>query len=128
MLGDPPEIRLTARDLRRLDALLAGLSNTSRVSDFLRRELDRALLVDDSEAGAFVKLGSAVMFKDEAGKVYSGILAFPGQIPNRTDVISILTPVGIAILGLSEGQSISYETPDRRIKTLTVLKIPAEPA
>jgi regulator of nucleoside diphosphate kinase len=38
-------------------------------------------------------------------------------------VISILTPVGSALFGLSEGQSIAYETPDGRIKTLTALRI-----
>jgi regulator of nucleoside diphosphate kinase len=123
MLGDPPAIRLTRTDLGRLDTLLAAYSSTSRVLDYLRREIDRASVVPDDDPPEFVRLGSHVAFEDEAGKPYAGTLAYPSELARHPDGISILTPVGAALIGLAEGQSISYETLDGRIKTLTIRRI-----
>jgi len=123
MLGDPPEIHLTQNDLGRLDSLLAAFPNTSRVLEFLRREIDRASILADDNPLPFVKLGSRVAFEDETGKLYTGTVAFPSELAHHADSISVLTPVGAALIGLAEGQSISYETLDGRTKTLTVLRI-----
>ena len=123
MLGDPPAIHLTQDDLGRLDALLAGLPNSSPALDFLRREVDRATVVRETEAAHFVRLGSRVSFEDEMGKRYTGTVGFPNDIAGRPHPISILTPVGAALLGLAEGQSIAYETLDGRTKTLTVVRL-----
>ena len=129
LLGDPPSIHITGRDFGRLDVLLAKLSaktNTPALQ-FLRSELDRARLIDEADvATPFVRIGSRVLFKDERGKTYRLALALPGQTGDSS--ISILTPAGAALLGLSEGQAISYETPDNRIKTITVLKVSANPS
>jgi regulator of nucleoside diphosphate kinase len=127
LLGDPPAIRVTPHDLGRLDALLAGLQRNSRVLEYLRGEVDRASVVADDDSSSFVRLGSRVTFEDESGRVFAGTVVFPGELARHPDSISILTPVGAALLGLGEGQSISYETPDRRIKTLTVLHLPPRP-
>jgi regulator of nucleoside diphosphate kinase len=124
-LADPPAIRVDNRDLGQLDRLLAALPDTSPVFEFLRREVERATVVDDADADVpFVKLGSRLTFEDDSGRIHTGRVGFPGQLVGCPDVISILTPVGSALFGLSEGQSIAYETPDGRIKTLTVLRIP----
>jgi regulator of nucleoside diphosphate kinase len=123
ILGDPPAIHLTQDDLGRLDALLAGLSNASPSLEFLRREVDRATVVAEAEAARFVKLGSRVSFEDETGKRYTGTVGFPREVAGEPQPISILTPVGAALLGLAEGQSISYETLDGRTKTLTVVRL-----
>jgi regulator of nucleoside diphosphate kinase len=123
-LGDPPAIRLTRNDLGRLDALLAGMSTTTSPSlAFLRREVERATVVAEADAAPFVKLGTRLSFEDEAGKLYTGTVGFPSDVAGQPDPISILTPVGAALLGLAEGQSISYETLDGRTKTLTVLRL-----
>src|SRR6185437_2578066 len=121
LLGDPPPIHITGQDLGRLDLLLAGLDGrtSSPILEFLRTELDRARIVDDGDRDTrFVRIGSTVRFSDEQGKVYRLTLALPGARPGDAGAISIVTPVGAALLGLSEGQSISYETPDNRIKTI----------
>jgi regulator of nucleoside diphosphate kinase len=123
MLGDPPANHLTRDDLGRLDTLLAGLPNTSPSVEFLRREVDRATVVEQAEAAQFVKLGSRVSFEDETGKLYTGTVGFPSDIAGEPHPISILTPVGAALLGLAEGQSIAYETLDGRIKTLGVVRL-----
>jgi regulator of nucleoside diphosphate kinase len=123
ILGDPPVIHLTHDDIARLEALLGGLSTTSRVAAFLRREVDRAIAVPKDEAASLVRLGSCVSFEDETGKLYSGKVGFPIDIADHPEPISVLTPVGAALLGLAEGQAISYETPDGRTKRLTILRV-----
>jgi regulator of nucleoside diphosphate kinase len=125
LLGDPPSINITGHDLDRLDVLLekASIKTNTPVLEFLRNEVDRARLVDEADViTPFVRIGSRVLFKDEAGKIYRRTLMLAGEISDE-DKISILTPVGAALLGLSNGQSIAYETPDYRIKTITVLEI-----
>jgi len=129
LLGDPPPIHMTGQDFGRLDMLLANLSakTTSPTLEFLRNELDRAQLVDDAETTvSFVQIGSRVLFRDEQGKTYRLTLTLPeaGDSPAN---LSILTPVGAALLGISQGHSISYETRDQRIKTLTVLEVSEHP-
>jgi regulator of nucleoside diphosphate kinase len=126
LLGDPPQIHITGQDLGRLDLLLAGRT-PSPTLEFLHAELDRARVVDDDDRDTrFVRIGSTVRFGDEQGKLYRLTLVLPGANPGDTGAISIMTPVGAALLGLSEGQSISYETPDNRIKTITVLDVSAD--
>lgn len=126
LLGDPPTIHITSQDFSRLDLLvesLSGKANTS-ILEFLRDELDRAQLVADADAAPpFVRIGSRVVFGDEQGRTYRLTLRLPEQTSGDPSEISIVTPVGAALLGLSEGQSISYETPDNRIKTITVLRV-----
>lgn len=126
LMGDPPPIHITGRDLGRLDVLLANLSAKTEtpVLKFLQDELDRARLVDVAEAATpFVRIGSRVAFEDDGGKTYRLTLSLPGEASGGADTISVLTPVGAALLGLSQGQSIAYETLDGRIKTITVLEV-----
>jgi regulator of nucleoside diphosphate kinase len=123
LIGDPPVIHLTQNDVHRLDPLLAGLAGTSRTIDYLSREVERASIVADDHPLSFVKLGSRVFFQDEAEKLYTGNIAFPNDAAKHPDAISVLTPVGAALLGLGERESISYETLDGRTKTLTVLRL-----
>jgi len=126
ILGDPPPIHVTSRDFDRIDVLLASLAGQvdPRALEFLQDELDRARLVDEDDAGApFVRVGSHVLFRDERGQTYRLTLALPSEVSPGPGKISVITPVGAALLGMSAGQSISYETPDNRIKTIKVLEV-----
>jgi regulator of nucleoside diphosphate kinase len=124
LLGDPPPIRIAGTDLRRLDTLVANLSHSSSsVVQFLEHELDRAMLADPGEAAPFVRMRSRLRFTDDDGRTRTATLLYPDDMPSAPDGLSILTPVGTALLGLAEGQTISYETVDGRTKTLTVLEI-----
>jgi len=50
-------------------------------------------------------------------------LVFPVDADMEADRISVLTPIGAALIGLSEGQSIEWRTRSGEWKTLTVLKV-----
>ena len=125
MLGDPPPIRITPQDLGRLDALLTHLSQPAGVIDFLQREVDRADVAEatDGDGIPFVRFGSCVTFVDDQGTRHTATLITPDEAARRQDGISILTPVGAALLGLSEGQAIEYSTLDGRTKSVQVLRI-----
>ncbi len=131
LLGDPPPIRITLQDLGRLDTLLASLSRPTPVIEFLQREVDRAAVADtiadkaDGQDAPFVRLGSRVTFSDDQGARHTATLITPEEAVRRQDGISILTPVGAALLGLSQGQTISYQTLDGRTKSVHIVEIHA---
>ena len=122
-----PEIILTRRDFGRLDALLGDvvLERLGKVGAFLLDELARAKVVADSEMPPhIVTMNTTVRFRDnEASREIVATLMYPKDAVGHDSAVSVLTPVGAALLGLSEGDSIAYETIDGRIKTLTVLEV-----
>lgn len=122
-----PDITLTRRDVGALDALLGGavLDRLGRVGEFLLDELARARIVDDDVAApSLVTMGATARFRDDdTGRVTEATLVYPREAGSRDHVVSVLTPVGAALLGLSLGQSIEYETIDGRRKRLTVLAV-----
>jgi regulator of nucleoside diphosphate kinase len=122
-----PEIILTRRDVGRLDALLgsAVLDRIGKVGEFLLDELTRATIVDDKDVPPnVVTMNATVRFRDdENGRTNLATLVYPRDAAAQDNAVSVLTPVGAALLGLSEGQSIAYGTIDGRIKTLTVLEV-----
>jgi regulator of nucleoside diphosphate kinase len=126
-----PDIRVTKWDLGRLQHLLSSHATTWswRAVEFLVRELMRAHIVDEeSIPGNIVTMRSRVMISENDGGLDQVVtLAYPSDRDFYNDALSVLTPVGAALIGLSEGQSITYPGPDGRLKTLTVLKILSQP-
>ncbi len=121
-----PSITITTDDERRLSAL-ANLNATRfpRVAHFLARELGRANIVPDrSRLDGVVGMGSQVKYRDETtGRVREVTLVYPEQADIRHNRISVLAPVGVALIGLSVGQTIEFQTPTREKRSLTVLAV-----
>ena len=69
-------------------------------------------------------LGSQVEFRDEqTGKIQEIILVYPHDADIARRRVSVLTPVGAALLGLSVKQTISFRTRTGERRELTVLKV-----
>jgi regulator of nucleoside diphosphate kinase len=121
-----PSITITAHDLARLD-LLTGLVGRYRtpVKETLARELRRAQIVASHALPAgTVSMHSRVRYRDdEMGAARTATLVYPGEENSEEGRVSILTPIGSALIGLSMGQSIRYEDADGSIKTLCVLEV-----
>ncbi|WP_247277194.1 MULTISPECIES: GreA/GreB family elongation factor [unclassified Bradyrhizobium] len=67
-------------------------------------------------------MGSKVTYRDhETGASREILLVYPHKANIELNRISVLTPVGAALVGLSVGQRIEFETPDKRNRGLTVL-------
>ena len=92
----------------------------------LRRELERALVVSSALVPADVAtMNSRVRYMDEKdGARRTVSLVYPSDAEVAKGKVSVLAPVGTALLGLSEGQSIEWDFPDgscRRLKLEQVL-------
>jgi regulator of nucleoside diphosphate kinase len=126
-----PEIQLTRRDFGRLDQLTATQASPEslRVVDFLVRELSRARIVDSDRIGAdVVTMYSEVLFRDEESRRERTVtLVYPREHALHDGALSVLSPLGAALIGLKEGQSISFETIDGRSRRITVVRVLSQP-
>jgi regulator of nucleoside diphosphate kinase len=69
-------------------------------------------------------MGSRVRFRDDVtGQERTLTLAYPEDADISSGRISVLTPVGAALIGLSVGQSIEWETASGGLRSLTVLEV-----
>ncbi|ALA17594.1 MULTISPECIES: nucleoside diphosphate kinase regulator [Chelatococcus] len=108
-----PPITVSQEDFDRLYALAeAAADRQPEVAENLLGELDRAKVLPAGKLrSAVVAMGSRVTFEDEVtGKVQTVELVYPGEADIAAGRISILTPIGVALIGLAAGQSISWET------------------
>jgi regulator of nucleoside diphosphate kinase len=121
-----PPITITTDDERRLRALAeVNASRFPRVSLFLTQELDRADVVSkQSDLQNVVRMGSRVKYRDNGtGRVREVTLVYPDQADINRCRSSVLAPVGVALIGLSVGQTIEFQTPTREKRSLTVLSV-----
>ncbi len=125
-----PAIVIAKPDYERLANLVDSALASPRVGEYLAEELERARVVEtDVIAPTVVGMHSRVTFKDElTGEVRTVSLVYPGEENIDEGCISVLTPVGAALVGLSEGQSIDWETLAGESRVLTVLHLLSEAA
>ena len=121
-----PRIKMTADDHERLSRLAASaMDRAPEVASFLSDELDRVQIVRGGTAeGDFARMGSRVDFRDNStGRMQSVTLVYPGDADIAQGKVSILTPIGAALIGLSKGQSTDWATRTGEIRRLTVLEV-----
>jgi regulator of nucleoside diphosphate kinase len=129
--ADLPPITLSAPDFERLERLAtAAADKFPRTADFLAREIARANVVPSAHIlPGLVTMGSTVVFRDDASRqVRTVTLVYPDEADVSEGKISVLTPIGAALIGLSVGQSIEFQTPANGWKSLTVLRVELAPA
>lgn len=124
-----PDLILGRSEHARLLLLaLAKVQQGSWGADWLLSELERADVVADVAVPSdVVRMGSAVRYRVVDGEERSVQLVFPNDADISQSRISILTPVGAALIGMRQGQSISYQTRDGRRSALTVLEVLGSP-
>jgi regulator of nucleoside diphosphate kinase len=121
-----PMITLLAADHERLTALAhSAMQQQPEVAAILNEELERAHVVPDGEhRKGIVCLGSDVEFRDDTTSTVRKVsLVLPGEADISRGKISVLTPVGTALIGLRAGQSIAWRTRSGQMKQLTVLQV-----
>ncbi len=120
-----PQIVMGQSDYRRLlDLADAVAESDPEVSDELAGELDRATVVaDEAVEPEAVRMGSRVTYRTETGETRAVTLVFPGEADIARGRVSILTPVGTALLGLRPEQSIDWRTRNGRTHRLTVVAV-----
>ena len=118
-----PSVYVTASEFERLSNLAE--SADTRGAAFLGDELVRAIILKDGEfPRAFVRLNSRVEFTDlMTGRTRRVQVVLPDEADIDRDRLSVLTPVGAALLGLTEGDSIGMTTDDGRPHVLRVASV-----
>jgi len=120
-MSNDRSIIVTDRDL----ALLRFLHEHAHLAS----ELERADVVDSRNVPPnVVTMNSRVVFEDiTSGKKTEVTIVFPRDADVQRGKISVLAPVGTALLGLAEGDSIVWPFPDGRSRCLRVVAVTFQP-
>ena len=126
-------IWLTAKDYNRLRHLLAELTRQSRGMqvglETLEEILDLARVVQPEKVpGNVVTMNSRVLFEDVSTREKGTVtIVYPADADASSGRISVLSPVGAALLGEPEGREVELPLPHgqtRRIRIDSVLYQP----
>ena len=121
------QIFITDFDLQRLEALIAHAgakpSRDSRYLDDLGEELLRAEVVDPKDIPSnVITMNSRVCLQDiDSGEELVYTLVFPGDADLASGKISVLAPVGTAMIGYRTRDRITWRVPGG-VKKLKVKK------
>lgn len=124
-----PDIVLTELDYERLSVILGQLPDTHQVANLLRRELDRCEVVEPADVPAdVVTMNSHVVLEDpETQTTNAVVLVYPSAANFDAGRLSVLAPVGAALIGLRVGQSISWPMPNGRTRHVRVVSVDWQP-
>ena len=126
-----PNITVTRRDLGKLNNMIGAYAPiiSWKAAGFLLGELRRARIVaTDAIPPTTVTINSQVEIRNDDTKEISIVtLVLPNDLALYRDSVSVLTALGTALIGLSNGQSISYIDQDKAKKRITVLKVLYQP-
>ncbi len=117
-------IHITQFDMDRLVELIEGLRMTPKANqanlDLLEKELYRAVVVDSKDIPSnVVTMNSKVSVTDtETGETIAYTLVFPAAANISENKLSILAPLGMALLGYQKGDIIEWPVPSgvRRVR------------
>ncbi len=120
-----PVITMTQSNYETLSRLAESwASKDLEVSEFVWAELDRARVVEDRRiSNDVVQIGSTVRYTTNTGDTRTVSLVFPGEADIALGKVSVMTPIGAALIGLSPSQSIEWTARDGRTHKLTVEQV-----
>jgi len=126
------KIHITRYDMDRLTELIDGLRLSPKANqanlDLLEKELYRAVLVDPQQIPHdVITMNSKVIITDtESGEKTTYTLVFPSAANISENKLSIMAPLGMALLGYRTGDIIEWPVPSPASK-LKVDKIIYQP-
>ncbi|AZO80892.1 MULTISPECIES: nucleoside diphosphate kinase regulator [unclassified Bosea (in: a-proteobacteria)] len=126
-----PKIIVGEIDHERLTGLATtALERVPEVAEELLAEMDRAKVVAPGKLPAdVVRMGSFVTFDSDSAQHRRVQLVYPGEADIEQGRVSVLTPIGAALIGLAAGQSIAWTARDGKKHVLTVTAVEqVEPA
>jgi regulator of nucleoside diphosphate kinase len=119
-----PSLTVARSDHQQLVRLaLAGSGHSADAADDLLFELDRAQIVADPAVPPdVVRMGSRVRYRIGRDERHV-TLVWPAEADIAERRISVLMPVGTALIGLRTGQTITFRARDGRPQMLTILAV-----
>ncbi len=130
---NPTPIYFSRPDHAKLTLLSSALAGdrTSATLQKLRAELERAVVLDPASLPSdLVTLDSTVTFEDVAtGEVESYAITLPERADADARRVSVLAPIGLALIGCRAGDVVRWNTPGgvRELK-VTAVTAPVAPA
>ncbi|MCR6702584.1 MAG: nucleoside diphosphate kinase regulator [Dokdonella sp.] len=130
MASTPAPITVSSLDLERIEHLLDLPAHRDAAgAQALRGELARAAIVDPPQMPADVVTmnSTARVVDEESGDVRELTLVYPRDADGSPGKVSVLAPVGAAMLGMRIGQTIDWPLPAGRWLRLRVTDIAYQP-
>jgi len=125
-----PNITMSKTDFNRIDMMLENLAPVRMPGkDALSNELLRARIVEPWEVPPMVvTMYSTVRFRiGGRGPALCRSLVYPQDSGRRADTLSVLSPIGSALLGLSEGDRFAWMQADGVELAVEVLEVVYQP-
>ena len=126
-------ICLTKYDLGKLRQLVADLTQRARGMeagvDALEEILDLGRVVPPQDIPQdIVTMNSKVVFEDlESREQREAVIAYPQDADPQSGKISVLSPVGIALLGLAAGAETELPLPHGRVARIRIREVSYQP-
>jgi regulator of nucleoside diphosphate kinase len=124
-----PNITITSLDAERLERLIEALPVTALPGRALEEELARANVVAPEEVPPnVVTMNSTVKFRvDAANEEFTLTLVYPEDVDGSNGKISVLAPVGSALLGLATGDAIEWPRPGGGVLGVRIVDVTYQP-
>ena len=126
------EIKITELDYVRLSKLVSSAKSEKKIEienlNALIHEIDRAEKVDSkSITPEFVTMNSVLkVFNCSTEKLMTIKIVYPIEADYKKGFISILSPLGSALLGYRVGDIVKYEAPKGKVE-ITIRSIDYQP-
>lgn len=129
-MNSRPNIVISSLDADRLDELLDSLPNNAFPGKAeLEAELARAEIVEPRDIPpTVVTMNSTVTFRvASSNERFTLTLVYPKDMDGSSSKISVLAPVGSALLGLSQGDEIEWPKPGGGVLQVRIEEILYQP-
>lgn len=123
-MAPKPQITITKDVYRTISKLLENVPEDT-ITDQLTDELERAKLVSSGKLpDDVVTMHSVVTFTVKStGKTFTYQLVYPTELDDTNQQLSILSPVGSAIIGLKQGREIDWSISHTKRTSIYVDKV-----
>ncbi len=120
-----PAIYVTEADFEILSNLAEATAGRAPAGRVLADEMARAVIVEPGEAPRpFVRIGSRVQFHDLSNDQTRTVrISLPRDASIDDNRISVLSPVGAALIGLSAGEAFHWTDTEGRARGVRVLAV-----
>lgn len=122
-----PTVYVTEADHEILSNLAQAVADRAAGSRVLASEMARAMIVEPGQAPhPFAGIGSTLEYQDlTSGHIRRVRLSLPRDASIDEGRISVLTPVGAALIGMTAGETFHWTDHDARPRGVRVLSIEA---
>jgi regulator of nucleoside diphosphate kinase len=128
MFARPP-VYVRRSDMPELCRIAAEARESGPETALFLEEFDRLRVVPETAESRFVRLECSVMYKDLRTKRQRRVrVVRPGSENQEENEVSLLSPIGAALVGLMEGAIFRWSGPDGRFRAIKVLQVDQGPS